>query len=54
MDLVVMTYYASICGVLGLASPQVRHPAARFVVGVAIGAVAARLAPVFRALVGAG
>jgi hypothetical protein len=54
MDLAVSAYYAAICGVLGLAAPRVENPWLRFLLGVVVGVAAARIAPVFRGLVGAG
>ena len=52
MDPVTMTYYGIICGCVGMVSPRVSPGALRFVLGVAVGLVAAALLPALRRAAG--
>ena len=52
MDLVTMTYYGAICGMLALAGPRLSPVAFRFLAGVAVGLVAAWALPHLRQMLG--
>lgn len=54
MDPVSLIYYALVCGLLGFAAPWLRNPFVRFVVGVAVGLVAAGVLPLLRRIFGLG
>ncbi|WP_323766369.1 hypothetical protein [Marinovum sp.] len=48
MDLITVTYYALVCGVLGLAGPRLGRPPIRLIVGGIVGILAATLLPALR------
>lgn len=51
MDFVSLGFYAIICGLLGVAAPNMGPPAMRLGIGAAIGIIAAILLPMIRGLV---
>lgn len=52
MDPVTMTYYATICALLGLGAGRLRSALVRIGLGVLVGLLAAAFLPVFRAWTG--
>lgn len=45
MDPIVMSYYAIICGLLGVFAPRVGRWPARLTLGIAVGAISAGVIP---------
>lgn len=52
MDFVTVSYYALVCGLLGLAGPRLGAPVLRLVIGGIVGILAATMLPSLRALLG--
>ncbi|WP_199559096.1 hypothetical protein [Nioella nitratireducens] len=52
MDTVTMTFYALVCGVLGLVGPSLGRAPMRLVIGALVGIVAAGALPTLRANLG--
>lgn len=52
MDPVTISFYALVCGVLGLFAPRLGNPALRLGAGVLVGVAAASLLPALRAALG--
>ena len=48
MDIVTLTYYAAICGLLSFAAPYLGNRLVRLAIGVTVGVVAAALLPMAR------
>ncbi len=48
MDIIAVSYYAVVCGVLGLASPRLGMPVLRLIIGCVVGVLAATLLPAVR------
>lgn len=48
MDIITVSYYAFVCGVLGLAGPHIGRPLIRLVIGGIVGVLAASLLPMVR------
>ncbi|WP_417525862.1 hypothetical protein [Marinovum sp.] len=48
MDIITVSYYAFVCGVLGLAGPRLGRPLIRLVIGGIVGVLAATLLPMVR------
>lgn len=52
MDPVTLSFYAIVCGLLGLAGPTLGRPARRLVIGAIVGLLAAGALPYLRASLG--
>ncbi len=52
MDPVTLTFYAIVCGALGVIAPGLGSLATRLIVGGAVGIVAAALLPIIRSQIG--
>jgi len=52
MDVIALTYYAIVCGVLGLIGPKLGAPITRLGVGAVVGIVAASSLPVVKSFLG--
>ncbi|MFV1874794.1 MULTISPECIES: hypothetical protein [Nioella] len=52
MDPVTLTFYAVVCGLLGLVSPNLGRPAIRLGIGAVVGLIAAGALPTIRASLG--
>ena len=52
MDPVTMSYYATICALLGLGAGRLSSALLRILLGVVVGLIAAALLPIFRARIG--
>jgi hypothetical protein len=52
MDPVTLTFYAVVCGLLGLAGPTLGRPMIRLGIGAAIGLIAAAALPTIRTSLG--
>jgi len=52
MDLFNIVYYGLICGLLGAFAPKLGKRNVRFVIGIAIGVIAATLLPEVRSAIG--
>lgn len=52
MDIITVSYYAVVCGVLGLAGPKLGRPVMRLVIGGLVGIGAATILPTVRLIVG--
>ncbi|QHQ35777.1 hypothetical protein [Algicella marina] len=49
MDILVLTWYGLICGILSILSPNIRRMPFRFITGVAVGVVSALVLPLILA-----
>jgi len=52
MDPITLSFYAVVCGLLGLAGPRLGRPMMRLGIGAAIGLIAAGALPTIRAALG--
>jgi hypothetical protein len=52
VDIVTLTYYAAICGVLSVAAPYLGNRLVRLAIGVSVGVIAAAILPMARAAMG--
>ncbi len=52
MDIITVSYYAFVCGVLGLAGPSLGKPVLRLIIGGIVGVIAAALLPAVRLIIG--
>lgn len=52
MDPITLTFYAVVCGLLGLAGPHLGRPTIRLGIGAVIGLIAAGALPTIRATFG--
>lgn len=52
MDVITVSYYALVCGVLGLAGPKLGAPVIRLIIGGFVGVLAATVLPAVRLIVG--
>lgn len=52
MDIITVSYYAFVCGVLGLAGPRLGKPPVRLIIGAIVGVLAASLLPSVRGMLG--
>lgn len=53
MDMIALTFYAAVCGILSLFAPRLGGMVTRLFVGAGVGVVAASVLPVVRAVTGA-
>lgn len=52
MDPITLSFYAIVCGLLGLAGPTLGRPTVRLAIGAVVGLVAAGALPYLRASLG--
>lgn len=52
MDIITVSYYAIVCGVLGMAGPKLGGRVTRLIIGAIVGIVAATLLPAVRLIAG--
>lgn len=52
MDIITVSYYAIVCGVLGMAGPKLGGTVVRLIIGAVVGVIAATLLPAVRLIVG--
>lgn len=52
MDIITVSYYAFVCGILGLAGPRLGAPLIRLIVGGIVGILAATALPPVRLIFG--
>lgn len=52
MDIITVSYYALVCGILGLAGPRLGAPVIRLIIGGIVGVLAATLLPALRLILG--
>jgi len=50
MDVIALSFYAVICGVLGWAAPNLGAPVVRLGIGAVVGVIAASLLPYVKAM----
>ena len=51
MDVITISFYAAVCGVLGWAGPMLGRPLVRLVIGAVVGVVAASILPTLRGMI---
>lgn len=52
MDIITVSYYAVVCGVLGMAGPKLGGTVVRLIIGAIVGVIAATLLPTVRLIAG--
>ena len=52
MDIITVSYYAFVCGMLGLAGPRLGMPVWRLIIGGVVGVLAATLLPAVKLIAG--
>lgn len=52
MDIITVSYYAVVCGLLGWAGPKLGRPVIRLLIGAIVGIGAATILPTVRLIVG--